>query len=112
MEVSRLIQQVAAGHPGEPLSGKNQRDLVTGSRKLLETGTRLVRRSHSHDAVMPRVAVPQLSLDVPQRARILVDGDQDRGRHAPTLVSGARLAIGRREPTQSVNHRADDVTQR
>src|SRR5512139_481360 len=82
MKVARLIQQLASGRPREPLSRKNQGDLLTASRKLLETGTRLMRRSHAHDAVMTRVAVAQLSLDVLQGPRILVNGDKRGVRHA------------------------------
>ncbi len=88
MKVTRLVQKLGSGHPGEPLSRKNQGDLLTGIRKVLEKGTRLVRRSHAHDSVMPRVAVAQLSLHVPQCARIVVNGDKHGIRHA--LHSGAR----------------------
>ena len=42
MKVTRLVQQLASGHPREPLSRKDQGDLLTGSRKVLETGERLV----------------------------------------------------------------------
>ena len=85
MEVTRLIQQLASGHPREPLSRKDQGDLLTGSRKVLETGKRLVRRSQADDAVMARVAVAQLSLDVPQCARILINGDKHGARHVLQL---------------------------
>jgi hypothetical protein len=93
MKVTRLIQQLASGHPREPLSGKNQGDLLTGSRKVLETGTRLVRRLHAHDAVMARVAVAQLSLDILQRARIRFNGDKHGARHVLHSSARPRLAI-------------------
>ncbi|HTE59462.1 MAG TPA: hypothetical protein VK631_03875 [Solirubrobacteraceae bacterium] len=85
MKVTRPIQQLAPGHPGEPLSRKNQGDLVAGSRKVLETGKCLVRRSHAHDAVMPRVAVAQRSLDIPQSRRILLNGDKHGASHPAAL---------------------------
>ena len=69
--------------PESHCPGKDQGDLVTGSRQILETGARLVRRSHAHDAVMPRVAVAQLPLDVPECARILVNGDKRGTSHSP-----------------------------
>ena len=76
VQVTRLIQQFASGHIREPLSRKNQGDLLAAGRKVLETGKRFVRRSHAHDAVMPLVAVAQLPLNVTQRPRILVNGDE------------------------------------
>ena len=82
VKATRLVQQLAPGHPGEPLSGEDQGDLVAGGRKLLETGERLLRRPHADDAVVPRVAVAQLPLDVPQGVRILVNGDKHGARHA------------------------------
>jgi hypothetical protein len=76
VKVTRPIQQFACGNTREPLSRKNQGDLVVVSREVLETGKRFVRRSHAHDAVMPRVAVAQLPLNVTQRTRILVNGNK------------------------------------
>ena len=46
VEMTHLIQELGSGHPREPVSGKDQGDLVTGSRKLLQTGERLLRRAH------------------------------------------------------------------
>ena len=99
MKVTRLCQQLAPSHPREPLSRKNQGDLLTGSRKVLETGTRLVGRSYAHDAVMPRVAVAQLSLEGPQCTRILVDGDKHGARHG--MHSSAAPAYSDGEPTRA-----------
>jgi hypothetical protein len=42
---------------------------------------------------MPRIAVAQLSLDVPQRARILVNGEKYGARHALHSSARPRLAI-------------------
>jgi hypothetical protein len=75
VKVPHLIQQLASSHSREPLSRKDQGDLLAVSRKAFEAGKRFVRRSHAHDAVMSRVAVAQLPLNVTQRTRIVVNGD-------------------------------------
>src|SRR5215211_1231641 len=82
MKVTRIIQELAPGHPGEPLSCKDQRDLVPRGGKLLEPSARLVRRANAHDAVVPCVTVAQLSLYVTQRLRILVNGHKYGATHA------------------------------
>ena len=51
-------------------------------RKKVEAGARFVRRAHRDDPVMLRVAVAQLTLDVAEGARIFVNGDEHRTRHA------------------------------
>ena len=80
--MTHFVQQLGSGHPRQPLSRKDQGDPLTAGRKVLQAGTCLVRRSHAHDAVVPRVAVAQLPLDVPECVRVLVDGDKHRPRHA------------------------------
>jgi hypothetical protein len=85
VKVARPLQQLASGHPKEPLSRENERDLLVRSRKILKTGMPLVRRSHADDAVMACIAIAQLSLDVTQRARILVNGDKRGARHPVEL---------------------------
>jgi hypothetical protein len=85
VRVTSLIQQLASGSTREPLSRKNQGDLLVFSREALETGERFVRRSQADDAVMPRVAVTQLPLNVTQRTRILVNGENHGARHVSHL---------------------------
>ena len=85
MKVTRLIQQLASGHPREPLSRKDQGHLLAGSRKVLETGKRLVRRRQADHAVMAGITIVQLSLDVTQYASILINGDKHGTRHALQL---------------------------
>jgi hypothetical protein len=92
MKVARLIQQLASGHPSEPLSRENQGDLLAGRCKILESGKRLQRGSHAHHAVMPRVAVVQFSLDVLQRPRILLDGNEHGRRHHRHSNDGLALS--------------------
>ena len=36
MKLARLVQQLASGHPREPLPGEHQGDLLTGRRKVIE----------------------------------------------------------------------------
>ena len=76
VQVPSLLQQLAPGHPGQPLCREHQGDLLAATRKRLQAGKRLLRRSRAHHAVVPRVAVAQLSQDVPECLRILVDGDK------------------------------------
>src|SRR5690348_4196577 len=76
-----LFQQLVSGHSRELLSGKDQGDLLVAGRKVLEEGKRFARRSHARDAIMPRVAVAQLPLNVTQRTFILVNHDKHRARH-------------------------------
>ena len=96
VKVARPIQQVASGRTREPLSRENQGNLRAFGRKGLETGQCLARRSQAHDAVVPRVAVAQLPLDVTQRTRILVDGDEYGFRRARAwlLVPGRSVRFG------------------
>jgi hypothetical protein len=75
VKVPHPVQQLASSHFREPLSRKDQGDLLAVSRKAFKAGKRFVRRSYAHDAVMPRVAVAQLPLNVTQRTRILVNDD-------------------------------------
>ena len=89
MQVARLIQQLASGHPSEPLSRENHGDLLPGRRKILESGKRLLRGSHAHDAVVPRVAVAQLSLDVLECPRILLNGNKRGPRHLGHFSAGS-----------------------
>jgi hypothetical protein len=85
MKVTRFVQQLASGHPREPLSSKDQGHLLTASRKVLETDKRVVRRRHADHAVMAGVAIVQLSLYVTQCARIVVNGDKHGARHVSQL---------------------------
>ena len=90
VEVTRRIQQLASGHPREPLSRQHQGDVVAGGGNALEAGERLGRRWQGQDAVVAPVAVAQLALDISQSVRILLNSHERRARHAPTLLAVAR----------------------
>jgi len=96
VKVTRPIQQFASGRSREPLSRENQGDLRVFGGKALETDQRLARRPYAHDAVVTRVAVAQLPLNVTQRTRVLVNGDEygSRRPRAWLLVSGRSARSG------------------
>lgn len=97
VQVTHFAQQLASGHPGEPLASEDQGNLLTGGPEIGETCTSLRRRRYAHHAVVPCVAVAQGSLDVPQDVRIVVNGDQHRPGHQVRLIDGCR-ANGRPLP--------------
>jgi hypothetical protein len=72
MKMPRLVQQLASGHLGKPLTGQNQGNVLAVGRKFCQPGTRFDRRLQAADAVVPRVAITQLLLDVAQGVRILL----------------------------------------
>ena len=92
VQATRPIQELPRGPLRGRLSRQDQGDLLAGSGQVLKTGKRLVWRSHAHDAVVPGIAVAQLSLDVAQGAGILINGDKRGVRHALHFSAGVTVA--------------------
>src|SRR6185437_13296316 len=92
-----LVEQLASGHPGQPLAREYQSHLVAGARELRQTRPGLVRRARAQHPVMRRVAVAQLTLAVQQRALILIDGD-NRGAHKSSLKRRQGAVYGCHRP--------------
>ena len=80
VKATRCIQQLASGHPSQPLSREDQGDLLAGGGELLERSKRLARGSQADYAVVPRVAVGQLLHYVLQGPRVLVNGEKHGAR--------------------------------
>ena len=93
-----LVQELVPSLPAKPLAGKYQGDLLAGCGELLEARERLIRRPQAHDAVMPGVAVTQLSLDVLQSAGVFVDCDKHGARHGWNCSARCARVAAQRQP--------------
>jgi hypothetical protein len=98
-QVHRLLEEVDAGHPGHPVVGQQQGDLLPAQGQLLQRVERGAAVLGPHDAVVGAVAAAQVAGQRPPDRRVVVDGEQDRpggrgalgrgGRHSWTAVSSA-----------------------
>jgi hypothetical protein len=82
---TNVIEQLFTGLVPQRLPGKHECNLRAGIAQLLQPRQRLIRIPQSLNAVLTAITLDELTLELRDGSWILVDGEQNRKSHRPSI---------------------------